>query len=129
MVVLVDEATEDLFACDPSFVEADEGMYRRGDGVGMALVQALVGTMAVVVRCGCGGCRCGEPDMRPYRTRMTSEPVAQNSRSSSLEVRPGDQSRDWYHPGDAAVFDHHGPVPQEGLVLVIDGHALGVLGG
>ena len=26
-------------------------MYRRGDGVGMALVQALVGTMAVVVRC------------------------------------------------------------------------------
>src|SRR5205809_3616286 len=51
MVVLVDEATEDLFACDPSFVEADGGMYRRGDGVGMALVQALVGTMAVVVRC------------------------------------------------------------------------------
>jgi hypothetical protein len=50
MVVLVDEATEDRFAYNPSFAEADDGRYRRRDGVGRALVQALVGTMPVVMR-------------------------------------------------------------------------------
>ena len=41
---------EDRFACNPSFVEADDRRYRRRGGVGMALVQALVGTMPVVMR-------------------------------------------------------------------------------
>jgi hypothetical protein len=49
-VVSVDEATKDRYAYDPSFIEAHDGRYRRPDGIGMALVQALAGTLSVVIR-------------------------------------------------------------------------------
>ena len=49
-MVLVDEAAEDRFAFNPLFVEADDNRYRCRGGVGMALVQALVGAMPVVLR-------------------------------------------------------------------------------
>jgi len=42
---------------------------------------------------------------------------------------PVDQPRDRHHPGDLAVFHHHGPVPEKGLALVVGGQAPGVLGG
>lgn len=49
-MVLVDEAAEDRLAFSLSFVETHDGRYGRRDGVGMALVQALVRSMSVVMR-------------------------------------------------------------------------------
>ena len=81
-----------------------------------------------------GGCRWRgwrEPDMRRYRARMISEPVARSSRSRTREVRPGRSIRagTGTASGDLAGFHHDGPVPHKGLVLVMGAQAPRVLGG